>query len=535
VTLDKEVRFKTHLADKAGKATRVALALRRMKGLQPKAVKQLAQSAVLPVADYASPIWSPIATHDMKQLLQQSQRITAQAVIRGFRTVALSVAELEAGLLPLEQRLRKQAIAFWVSIHKLGQSHPHWMIKRQRLCTKHRSPLMRIAEMCEDVRVDGILEVKAYACPPWVARPEVVIFEGEEQSRAVIEDYKPGQVDIYVDASVRNGRAGIGVYATPSQARISRTVASSDQADAHLTELLAISEAANWPWGPSCVALDGDGVPVPASSIRIFSDSQSALLSVQSWRASACQEVVAEIIKKLWLSNVVLYWIPGHSGIEGNEEADKLAKAATREQSEEPPQRDGKPWYLVRLALKKANIEKGSLPSGPPRRAETGKFTRKIDAALHLGKSAELYQQMNSAEAAILTQLRTGKTFLKEYLHKIKASETAACDCGLTESIAHFLFSCSRWVRQRAKLRRQHGERFGDLSYALGGYSNRQEGGENIDGPIERWKPDIDVVRATIEFAKDTGRLQPSEQDTASAEEEADERRQLRIPSLPPR
>jgi hypothetical protein len=42
LTLDKEVRFDSHLADKAGKAMKVALALYRMKGLQPKAVKQLA-------------------------------------------------------------------------------------------------------------------------------------------------------------------------------------------------------------------------------------------------------------------------------------------------------------------------------------------------------------------------------------------------------------------------------------------------------------------------------------------------------------
>jgi hypothetical protein len=205
VTLDKELRFKVHLADRTGKATRVALALRRMKELQPKAVKQLAQSAVLPVVDYASPVWYPIATQDMKQLLLQSQRITAQAVIREFRTVALSVAEVEAGLLPMEQRLRKQTIAFWVSIHKLRQSHPHWMLKRQRLCTKHRSPLMRVAEMCADVRIDMGLKVS------------------RTHAR---HRYQPGQVDLYVDASVRNGRAGIRVYARPSRVCVSKTVAS---------------------------------------------------------------------------------------------------------------------------------------------------------------------------------------------------------------------------------------------------------------------------------------------------------------------
>jgi hypothetical protein len=153
---------------------------------------------------------------------------------------------------------------------------------------------------------------------------------------------------------------------------------------------------------------------------------------------------------------------------------------------------------------------------------------------LHLGKSAELYRQLNSKEAAILTQLRTGKTFLKEYLFKIKASETATCDCGFTESIAHFLFSCSRWKQQRTKMRQQHGERFGDLSYALGGYSSRQEGGKNIDGPIEHWKPDISMVRATIQFATDTGRLQASNQEEVSAEADLSERRQLQIPSPTP-
>ena len=144
--------------------------------------------------------------------------------------------------------------------------------------------------MCKEVRIDRVLEVKAYAYLPWVARPEVMILEDKEQARMVIEDYKPGQVDLYVDASVHKGRAGIGMYTMPSQACISKVVVSSDQADAYVTELIAISEAANWPWGPSCTAFDREGLPVPASSIRIFSDSQSALMSIRSWRAGACQD-----------------------------------------------------------------------------------------------------------------------------------------------------------------------------------------------------------------------------------------------------
>ncbi|KAI9759546.1 MAG: hypothetical protein M1840_003258 [Geoglossum simile] len=174
--------------------------------------------------------------------------------------------------------------------------------------------------------MDGVLEVKPYTCPPWVPKPNVIICDSKEHASAIIEDYKPGQIDIYVDASVRNGKAGIGIYAMPSKMSTSKLVVSFTQADAHFIELLAINEAANWPWDPT----------------------------------------------------------------------------STRSKSKKPPQRDGHPWYLVMQTLKDAGITVRRLLSG---RSNVGSFTKKIDAALHLGKSAELYQQLTSSEAAILTQL----------------------------------------------------------------------------------------------------------------------------------
>ena len=53
-------------------------------------------------------------------------------------------------------------------------------------------------------------------------------------------------MNLYVDASVQKSRASIGIYAMLTKERISKTVASLEQADAHVAELIAISEAANW-------------------------------------------------------------------------------------------------------------------------------------------------------------------------------------------------------------------------------------------------------------------------------------------------
>lgn len=53
-----------------------------------------------------------------------------------------------------------------------------------------------------------------------------------------------------------------------------------------------------------------------------------------------------------------------------------------------------------------------------------------------------------------------------------------------------------------------HGRRFGNISYALGGYSDHKENEKIVDGEKDKWRPDWQAVKATIEFAKATGRLQ---------------------------
>jgi len=61
------------------------------------------------------------------------------------------------------------------------------------------------------------------------------------------------------------------------------------------------------------------------------------------------------------------------------------------------------------------------------------------------------------------------KTGICSYLRRINITDTQDCECGLPETVPHFLFSCSRWVEERETMREAHGEWWGNLPHAVGG------------------------------------------------------------------
>ena len=130
-------------------------------------------------------------------------------------------------------------------------------------------------------------------------------------------------------------------------------------------------------------------------------------------------------------------------------------------------------------------------------------------------------------QSQILCQLRIGICRLNSYLAKIQAADSDQCRCNRgSETVDHFLFRCPRWSNLRQEFKRLAANRWGDLSYALGGWSN-----ERKDGHLDKWTPQTAMVSATINFAIATGRLEDrsnecseeeSEEEEDSAVEEAD-------------
>jgi hypothetical protein len=116
------------------------------------------------------------------------------------------------------------------------------------------------------------------------------------------------------------------------------------------------------------------------------------------------------------------------------------------------------------------------------------KFTRRLDKALPQEHIVGVYNHLRIKEAKILVQLSTKFSPLNQHLKQIRVSESEACSCGSTvESTTHFLFDCPRWSVQRKALREVMNGKWTDLSYALGGWSDRKDHRmqREMDGPKE--------------------------------------------------
>jgi hypothetical protein len=119
---------------------------------------------------------------------------------------------------------------------------------------------------------------------------------------------------------------------------------------------------------------------------------------------------------------------------------------------------------------------------------------------------------MSQEDVRILVLLRAGHVGLNFYLNRVGRAESTICACGLgRENVFHFSFLCPTWREQRQHLRIAMRDRWANLSYALGGWSDRKNptSGKLVDGRRDKWKPNIGVLKAVIQFVKSTGRLQP--------------------------
>lgn len=127
VTLDSKMKFRQHISRVTAKATKQCLAIKRLRGIRPKQVRQLYIATVTPIMDYCASAWfgpQKWGTGSLLQEMDKVQRLGAQAVVLAFRSTAAQVAQVEAGLPTTVIRLERKVANHLARILSVPESNP---------------------------------------------------------------------------------------------------------------------------------------------------------------------------------------------------------------------------------------------------------------------------------------------------------------------------------------------------------------------------------------------------------------------------
>jgi hypothetical protein len=145
--------------------------------------------------------------------------------------------------------------------------------------------------------------------------------------------------------------------------------------------------------------------------IHICSDSRAAIAALAKTTTESslvweCMQVLEELSKS---NRVTLMWIPGHQGIPGNEEADRLAKEGA---VEVPPDQSAAITFNVGKNLIKKQLEQRHRDRW---NACTGYRQSKVLMRYLLPSRASELLAMNRSRLRIAVGLLTGHTNLRAY------------------------------------------------------------------------------------------------------------------------
>ncbi|XP_067139277.1 uncharacterized protein [Centruroides vittatus] len=179
--------------------------------------------------------------------------------------------------------------------------------------------------------------------------------------------------------------------------------------------------------------------------VRICTDSQTALQKIIGYKKQChTTSLIHEVLQAVRNFKVSFAWIRGHSGVQGNEQADRIAKQHAK--------KTGKIIYpqltynnIRTLIENTATL----LWQAEWCKGETGRVTFEFLPNV-LERLRTKHLELNSA----ITQTLTGQGNFKYYLHRFGHSEDDICECdgSSVQNVEHFIFQCNMYDRNRTRL-----------------------------------------------------------------------------------
>ena len=529
IILDQHLNWGPQLAQVRGKGAKWASQIRRLArpswGLTPKAAKKLFVSVALPRILYGIDIWcTPLHGSNAKggkkgsvnfvKKLITVQRAGSLAITGGFRTSPTDSLDAHAALLPMELRVEKACHNAITRIAALPREHPlHALVKRSAKgrVKRHQSPLHKLTS------IFGIDPSAVEKIPPVRMHPS------RKSSQPVFVDIPPNKdaskradanavekIKVYSDGSAHDGKVGAAAIlrreGKPDRS-LQLYLGTTEQHTVYEAELVGML------MGLHLIKTERQSTVKCVLNV----DNQAALVAIRMEMTKSGQHLAANIlqlVKQLHKSKgsnrfrLTFRWSAGHVGIEGNEDADELAKEAADGKSSDkgdlPPCLRKKIGFSV-SAMRQAKNDRlkrrwtTSWTSSP--RYQRSRFQDLLTPYSQKYLKYISSDQISRKTASLIFQLRVGHAPINQYLYRFKKVDSPQCPaCGHPkESAEHFLLHCPKYAHERWPLLRNAGSRLPTITKLLSSHKLLRPLASYIEA-TERFKeePATNAVSATI-------------------------------------
>lgn len=381
VYLDSRLNFKHHVTKWCGKAAKAAHHMRRFnstyRGAAPDALIRAVDLCIIPVATYGSEVWWPglkrptqrgVSTSQTTGLCSMIDKVIStglRAALPVMRTTPTVVLQREGGIPPARIILEGNRLRLSARLKSLDSGHP--LRRRAAVCPnigtrKYKKNDRQSAR--PEIQMSRIQRAyqqlpEAESAEPLPALAYLSKVSAKEKDTEIckrwIESLPSSVICAYSDgASEGHGRSAWAFVLKRDGKTIDRdsgTIHGGEVLDAEIVGVRKALEAA--------LQISGLESRTPgkvAQPIYVLTDSQHARTAMLSGDTSTSikEARIFRTMTQAAPERIIVKWVPGHKGIQGNEEADAAARSKLRSL----PLRDEEPQnissaYLYRLMNQK--------------------------------------------------------------------------------------------------------------------------------------------------------------------------------------
>lgn len=498
IYFDYKLSFTKHIAyvqEKTNRSLNIVKFLRgTWWGSHPETLLTFYKSYVRSLIDYGSFIYFP--TQKAKKLKIERIQFSAIRMIFGFRmSTPTNILMAESKLTTIEHRSETLCCNFLLKTLSIKRSISYITIKKYiPSIIKDRRKKISILKKCikKVTAMEYLIHSDNY---PNIYNYDYCILKSiinvnYEIGRKLQKSANPSEqfelifkndnaIKIFTDGSKGGESKSVGSACVCMDLDIINHISSDSNASIYTAECLALSSALD-------VALQH-----PHLNFNIFTDSLSIVQSLKTppnsiysnYNILEIRQKYLNFQKKNENSKIIIYWIPAHKGITGNELADTEAKFA----AEQYPTRLKLPFSDLKLLYKSISM----------------KDTLKLITDAGETKGQHYFQNyftpcfkpwfknknLSRVEIVSICRFRSNHYNLKASLKKINVVEDTVCECGNEEqTLNHIIWQCPNYEKERTMLTRSLRKKRQYPPYDVQNYLST---------------PNISVMKLIIKFLKD--------------------------------